>query len=116
MLSWLARRGCKIDIFRALDSFRRELESPRSDERDWKPDRDQHDHQPHDPVWNLQKWENPRGNLNHEPADNRVRDGNLVNVAPLQLPEETLRIHGVAFATPSIYEQGWRCSKLRKPQ
>ena len=44
--------------------------------------------------------------LNQEPTNDRIRDGNLVNVAPLQLAEETLRIHGPAFATRRIYAQG----------
>src|SRR5207248_2349633 len=46
-----------------------------------------------DPDWNLQEWKDLRGDLNQEPADNRVGDGNLVNVAPLQLPEEIARLH-----------------------
>ena len=93
MLSWLSRRRCKIDIFRALDAFRRELKRPCDDERDWKPDRDQYDHQPHNPSWNFQEWKDLRGNLNQEPADNRVGNGNFVNVAPLQFGEEVPRFH-----------------------
>src|SRR6266403_6299473 len=94
MLSWLLRRRGKIDIFRALDAFRRELERPRDDQRDGEADRDQHDHQPYDPIWNLQERENLRGNLNQEPADDRVSDRYLVNVPPLQLSKEFSRIHG----------------------
>jgi len=68
-------------------------------------DPDEHDHQSHNPIWNLQEWENLRGDLNQQPADNGVSDGNLVNVSPLQLPKEVPSIHGVALATQSIHEQ-----------
>jgi len=73
-----------IDSLGATSSvrFRRELECPGENEGNRKADRDQHDHQPHDPIWNLQEREDLRGNLNHEPADNRISDRNLVNVAP----------------------------------
>src|SRR5204863_9408468 len=93
---------------RPLDPFRCKLERPGDDERDWESDRDQCDHQPHDPIWNLQEWEDLRSNLDQQPADNRVSDSHLVNVPPLQLPEEILRIHGLAFATLSICEQEQR--------
>ena len=73
----------KIDIFRALDSFRRELEGPGDDERDWESSRDQNDDQSHNPGRNLQEWKNLRGNLNQQPANNRIGDGDLVNIAPL---------------------------------
>ena len=46
-----------IDVFRALQSFRGQFECPRNDKRDWKTDRDQRNHQPHNPIWNLEKWE-----------------------------------------------------------
>jgi hypothetical protein len=99
MFSWLSRRGCKIDIFRPPDSFRRELEGPRDDKRDWESNRDQHDNQPHDPIWNLQEWENLRGDLNQQPANNRVGDRHFVNIAPLQLGEEIAFAHGSANPT-----------------
>src|SRR6266550_4691577 len=53
--------------------------------------------QPHHPGWNFQEREDLRGNLNQEPADNGVGDGNFVDVAPLQFSEEVLRIHGLCF-------------------
>ncbi len=83
ILSRLSRRRREIDIFSALDSFRRELEGPGDDERDRESSRDQNDDQPHNPGWNLQEWKNLRGNLNQQPANNRIGDGDLVNIAPL---------------------------------
>ena len=80
--------GGKIDIFRAFDSFRSELKGPGDDECDWESDRDQRDDQAHDPIWDLQERENLGGNLNQEPADNRIGDRNFINVAPLELGEK----------------------------
>jgi hypothetical protein len=52
-----------IDIFRSLQSFGRELERPRNDERDWESDRNGYDHQPHNPIGNFQEWKDLRRNL-----------------------------------------------------
>ena len=48
------------------------LERRCDNERDWEPDRNHHDYQPHDPTRDLQEGENLRGNLDQQPADNRV--------------------------------------------
>jgi hypothetical protein len=45
--------------------------------------------------------------LHHEPADNRVSDGNFVNVPPLQLSEEGIWVHSArldeALVTAALY-------------
>src|SRR5207253_8362213 len=97
--------GGKIDIFRAFDSFRSELKGPSDDERDRESSRDQYDHQPHDPSWNLQERENLGGNLNQEPADNRIGDRNFINIASLQLGEEILDLHS-GFSSQSFWKRG----------
>src|SRR5947207_13462245 len=84
-------------MFGALQSFRRELESPGDHERDRESDRDQQYHQPHNPIWNLQERKNLRRDLDQKPADNRISHSNLVNVAPLQLGEEILRVHRIIW-------------------
>src|SRR6266480_2835998 len=86
-------RLLRRDILRSLDSFRRQLEGPRDDERDWESNRDQRDHQPDNPGWNFQEWKNLRGNLHQQPADDRVGNRNFVNIAPLQLGEEIAWSH-----------------------
>ena len=65
------------------------------------------------PIWDFEEWEDLSGDLNEKPRDHHVRDGNLVNAAPPQFPEETLRIHWLCFATQSFCEQGWHCTKVR---
>ena len=45
----------RIDIFRALDSFRRELERPGDHESDRKSNRDQHDERLHHPFRRLKR-------------------------------------------------------------
>ena len=52
----------------------------------------EHD-QSHPPTRNLEKWENLCGNLNQEPRHHGIGDGNLINVAPLQLGEEAAEVH-----------------------
>ena len=46
------------------------------------------DDQSHDPIWNLEEWKDLRRDLNYQPTDNRVRDGNLVDIPSFQLGEE----------------------------
>jgi hypothetical protein len=67
--------------------------APGNDKRDWKSGRNQHDHQSHHPGWYFQEWENLGGDLDQQPTDNGVSDGNLINVAPFQLGEESGRRH-----------------------
>ena len=47
----------------------------------------------HHPIRNFKDWENLCRDLDEQPANDRVRDRNLVNVAPLQLGEEIVRVH-----------------------
>jgi hypothetical protein len=71
--------------------------SSKAHERHRKPDRDEDDHQSHNPIWNLEEGKNLRRDLNYQPADNCVRDGNLVDIPPFQLGEERTPFrHGVA--------------------
>jgi hypothetical protein len=83
-----AEREKARDIFRALDSFGRELEGPGDNERDGKSNYDREHDQPHRPTRDLKERENLRRDLDEQPRHNRISDGNLVDVAPLQLGEE----------------------------
>jgi hypothetical protein len=49
--------------------------------------------QPDRPVWNLEERENLRSYLHQQPRNDRVGDRDFVNIAPLQLSEEVLRVH-----------------------
>src|SRR6476620_9169786 len=91
--------SCRIGGFSPFDSFRCEFKSPRDDECDWKANRNDRDNQSHNPIWNLEEWKNLRRDLDHKPADNPVCDGNLVNIAPLQLGEEVGGFHHLPPAT-----------------
>src|SRR6478752_3867378 len=64
--------GTRGDIFRSLDSFRRQFKCPGDNERDWESDRNHYDDQSHDPVRNLQERKDLRRNLDYKPADNGV--------------------------------------------
>ncbi len=45
------------------------------------------------PIRNFEKREHFRRDLDEQPPQNRISDGDFVNVAPLQLSEEVLWIH-----------------------
>jgi len=48
---------------------------------------------------------NLRCDLNQKPADNGIRDCNLVHVAPLQLAEEYLQIHRTSLLAPIFWRE-----------
>ena len=83
----------EIGVFRAFQSFRRQFKRPRDNERDGKPDDNCEHNKAHCPIRNFEKRKDLGGNLNEQPTDDRVRDRDLVNVAPLQLGEEVVDLH-----------------------
>ncbi len=78
----MSLRG-EIDIFRAFQSFRRQFERPGENDRDGKSKDDCEHNKAHCPIRNFEKRKYLRSDLNQQPRDDRVRDRNLVNVAPL---------------------------------
>src|SRR4030095_2035050 len=86
-------RFVKIDIFRALNSFRRQLKSPGQDQRNWKTNYEEQHHQAHSPTRDIEEWKNLARDLHQQPCDDRVGDRNLVDVASFQLGEEISRVH-----------------------
>src|ERR1700730_1808394 len=89
----MRNRFVSLDLRFAFDSFRRDLERPRKNQRDWKAcDQNQHD-QTHRPIWNVEKGKNLRRDLNQQPRRDRIRDRDFVNVAPFQLGEEIVDLH-----------------------
>src|SRR5205085_8603175 len=59
----------------------------------------------HRPIRNPEEREYLGRNLDKQPADNRVRDRNLVNVAPLQFGEEIVDLH-FGFSSQSFWKRG----------
>src|SRR4029453_18459269 len=86
-------RFAKIDIFRSLQAFWRQLEGPRDHEGNGKTNHNEHYHQPDGPIRNLEERENLRSYLHQQPRDDCVGNRNFVNVAPLQLGEEIAEVH-----------------------
>jgi hypothetical protein len=86
-------RRPKIDIFRALQSFRRQFECPSDYERDWKSNDDCEHDKSEGPSRNFKDWKNLCRDLDQQPTDDGIRDGDLVNIAPLQLGEEIVDLH-----------------------
>src|SRR5438105_5099684 len=91
--------------FRAFNSFRCWFECPGDDKRNGKSQRDCCDENLHHPRRRFEGWEQDRRCLNQEPGDNRVRDRNLVNIAPLQFGEEIVVSHFV-FSSQSFWKRG----------
>src|SRR6266536_1934685 len=87
-------RFARIDIFRALDSFRREFKRPGKNHRHGKSDNEQQHYKTHRPIRNFEERKNLTRDLHQQPCDDCVGDRNFVNVASLQLSEEILRVHG----------------------
>ena len=67
----------KIDIFRALDSFRRQLECPSDHQRDWKSNDDCDHDESHRPVGNFEERKNLCRDLDDQPTDNRYATATL---------------------------------------
>src|SRR6266542_4285297 len=76
-------RFTKIDIFCALDSFRRQLECPGKNQRHWKSDNEQQHHKTHSPIRNFKERKNLTRDLHQQPCHDAVSNRNFINVAPL---------------------------------
>src|SRR2546426_10314192 len=101
----------KIDIFGALDSFRRQFERPSQPECDRQAHYDEQNNKTNHPVWNVEDREHLRDTLGKGPAGDHVRNRDFVNIAPLEFAEEFLRIHLSSCATGSGRRQGSREKK-----
>src|SRR5882762_4349838 len=77
----------------SFDSFRRKLEQPCETRGNGKTENDQEDKKSNDPNWNAKQRKNLGESLGEGPPTHDVGDSNLVNITPLQLAEETTRIH-----------------------
>src|SRR5207248_8748052 len=92
-------RGASLDRFVRLnlgfefDSFRRNFERPRKNERHRKAEDDDDDKYLHHPRRRVESREENRRRLNEEPGNDRIRDRDFVNVAPLQLGEQIINLH-----------------------
>src|ERR1700730_10973327 len=84
-----------IGRFGSFDSFRRELEQPCETGGNGKTENDQEDKKSNGPNWNVKHWKNLGDSLSEGPPADEVGGSNLVNIAPLQLGEETTPIHSI---------------------
>jgi len=80
----LARnRFAKIDIFCALDSFRRQFKCLGKNQCNRKTERNHCDENFHRPRRRFESRKQDRRRLQQQPRDNRVGNGDLVDIAPL---------------------------------
>jgi hypothetical protein len=93
-------RFVRLNVFRSLDAFWGQLECPCQNQSDGKANHDDEHNEPHRPIWNFEKWKDLRRDLDEQPCDDCVSDGDFVNVAPLQLSEEFLRSSLQAICKP----------------
>src|SRR6266446_3716131 len=76
-------RFTQIDIFRALDSFRRQFKCPGKNHRHGKSNNEQQHHKTDGPIRNLKERKNLTRNLHQQPSHNAVSDRDFVDIAPL---------------------------------
>src|SRR5438094_6559450 len=81
-------RFARLDLGFEFDSFRRDLERPGKNQRHRKTEDDDDDKYLHHPWRRVESREENRRRLNQQPGDDRIRDRDLVNIAPLQFGEE----------------------------
>src|SRR5206468_2116731 len=84
--------GHGIGNLSALDALRGRFKSPRDDKRDRKTYCDQDEKQADNPIRDLKERKDLRRNLRDHPTDHSISDGDLVDIAPLQLSEEIGRV------------------------
>src|ERR1700750_2015672 len=102
-------RFCWIDIFGAFHALRRDFKHPRERKRDRQTENDQENNQSNDPIRNVEYRKDLRDSLRQRPAADEVSNGNFVNVAPLQLAEESLLIQrGIWCYTAPSGDVDWR--------
>src|SRR5262249_34368312 len=71
----------------------RDLERPGKHERNRKSNNQNEDDNLHRPLRRIERGKKNGCGLNREPCDDRVRDRDLVNIAPLELGEEVVDLH-----------------------
>src|SRR5215475_6179897 len=76
-------RLAEIDVFCALDSFRRQLKRPGQDQRNWKTNYEEQHYQAHSPTRDFEERKNLTRDLHEQPSNDCVGDRNFVYVAPL---------------------------------
>jgi hypothetical protein len=94
-------------VWGALDSFRSQFERPSENKCNRETQDHKQDYRARDCIGEMQCRNYRRCDLHHEPSNNRISDGNFVNIAPLQLCEEVLRVHCArldeALVTAGLY-------------
>src|SRR5437773_4085013 len=81
-------------VWGALDSFRSQFERPSKNECNRETQDHKQDYRARNRIGEMQRRNYRCRDLHHEPSSDRVSDGDFVNVAPLQLREELLHVHG----------------------
>ena len=72
--------------------IRGQLKRPRQNDRGRESEQDEHNDEARRPAWDFEEREGRRGDLDEKPANQRVGDRDLVNIAPLELGEKVLRV------------------------
>jgi hypothetical protein len=73
----------RCHLIRPLDPFRRQLKRPRDDQRDRKTQQHQHDDHCRDRAGKMERRHDRGRDLHDEPANDGIRHGDAVNIAPL---------------------------------
>ena len=92
-----------LDLLRALDAFGRHLERPGEDERQRESEQHEHDDERDAPRRDAEPRHSEVGDLEHQPANDRIQHGDPHDVAAPELPDERLHAAIVCAGT----NRGW---------
>lgn len=108
--------GSALQVPAVEKLFRRfEVALRGQDERDGEAEREQEHDEAHGPVRHSKEGEDLGRHLNQEPGNDRVGDGDLLNVAAFQLGEEVAQIHAAASEHSDVNPSGKRVSRPSVP-
>src|SRR6266496_671191 len=106
-----------LDLFGSLDPPRCDLKCPSQHDCYRKTDDDQNNDQPNCPRWSVEHGKYLSDALRQSPASDDISDGNLVNIAPLQLRKERRlpahRSPGAGNWTPSFWHKATKRGSSR---
>ena len=84
---------CGPGVFRALDAFGSKFVGPGENRGDREPKREENDDEPDAPSRDFQDWKDRSRDLNDEPRDDGIGDGDSIDIAPPKLFKKVIRVH-----------------------
>ena len=90
------------NVRRAFHSLRRHFEGPRDENRDNEPERDQYNESRQHPLRRVEGRQQDPSEFNQQPCHYRVKERDLINVAPLQFRKQRRLVAHEGPGKPSL--------------